>query len=197
MPSGDSGTDSRVIRKPRRQHDVDPMSNTDDVDPRITLVVARDLDGAIGRDNELPWRLPADLAHFKRVTMGKPLVMGRLTHESIGRALPGRENMVITSNPERVAAGCRAVATLDEALALAEEADAIMVIGGERVFAEALPRAGRIELTEVHARVGGDTFFPALKPGDWREVAREDHAPDERNELPYSFVTLVRRAGSD
>ena len=154
----------------------------------VSLVVARADNGVIGRDNALPWRLPADLQHFKRLTMGKPIVMGRRTFESIGRPLPGRENIVLTRDPDWRAEGVTVAAGLD--IALANDVPEVAIIGGAAVYALALPLADRIHLTEVHASPEGDTLLPPFGP-EWREVAREDHGAE--GEMPaYSFVTLDR-----
>lgn len=160
--------------------------------PRLTLVVARADNGVIGRDNALPWRISADLKRFKALTLGKPVVMGRKTFESIGRPLPGRHNIVLTRDPGWTAAGVTPVRDLDAALAVAGDADDAMIVGGAEIYAQAMPRAARIELTEVHASPEGDTVMPAPGP-EWAEVARERHAAD--GDTPaYSFVTLERRA---
>lgn len=161
--------------------------------PVVTLMVAMADGRVIGRDNRMPWHLPADLAHFKRVTMGKPVVMGRKTFASIGRPLPGRTNVVVTRDRAFRAAGITVVHSLDEALDACGDAAEAMVIGGGEIYAAALPRARRIHLTEVHAEVDGDTHFPALDPAAWREVARESRPADERNAHAVSFVTLERR----
>ena len=162
----------------------------------VSFVVARADNGVIGQGNALPWRLPADLAHFKRLTVGKPVVMGRRTFESIGKPLPGRHNIVLTRSDWR-AAGVTVVPNLAEAIAAAgmdprARADEIMVIGGAQVYADALPLARRVYLTEVHAAPEGDTELPAFDADIWRETAREDHAAT--GDAPgYSFVTLERR----
>ena len=162
----------------------------------VSFVVARADNGVIGQGNALPWRLPADLAHFKRLTVGKPVVMGRRTFESIGKPLPGRHNIVLTRSDWR-AAGVTVVPNLAEAIAAAgmdprARADEIMVIGGAQVYADALPLARRVYLTEVHAAPEGDTELPAFGADVWRETAREDHAAV--GDAPgYSFVTLERR----
>lgn len=163
---------------------------------RITLVVAASENDVIGRNGDLPWRLPADLAHFKRVTMGKPIVMGRKTFESIGRPLPGRLNIVLSRDPRTVADGCVVVDSLQGAVEVAEDGGSaeLAVIGGAAVYAEALDRAESILLTRVHAVVDGDTFFPSLEPDAWRVVAVERHDADELNEFPYSFLELHRVA---
>lgn len=162
---------------------------------KVTLVAAVAANGIIGRDGGMPWHLPADLAHFKAVTMGKTLLMGRRTHEAIGRALPGRLNLVLSRDARYRAAGCQVVASLEEAMAVAKGAgaDELMVIGGGRVYADTLPMASRILLTEVKADVEGDTAFPALDPAVWREVARQEREADEWNPCHLAFVELVRR----
>ncbi len=155
----------------------------------ISLVVARADNGVIGRDNALPWRIPADLQHFKRLTLGKPIIMGRRTFESIGRPLPGRLNIVLTRDPGWQADGVTVAASLTDALAT--DVPEIAVIGGAQVYADAMPFATHVHLTEVHAAPDGDTWLPDFSEFDWREVAREDHAAD--GEQPaYSFVTLER-----
>lgn len=164
--------------------------------PAISFVVARADNGVIGRDNALPWHLPADLRHFKRLTVGKPVVMGRRTFGSIGRPLPGRHNIVLTRDPDWRAEGVTVVANLAEAIAAAgldpkTRADEVMIIGGAAVYADALPVATRIYLTEVHDAPQGDTVLPAFDPARWRETAREDH-PAEEGRPAYSFVTLER-----
>jgi dihydrofolate reductase len=163
--------------------------------PRITLVVAAAENGVIGKDGGMPWHLPADLAHFRRVTMGKPVVMGRRTHESIGRALPGRLNLVLSRDSGYCPHGCQRVGSLEDAMdiASAEGAAEIMVIGGGGVYRDALVDADRIFLTRVHALPEGDTFFPDPAPEDWREVDRDEHPADDRNPFALSFLELVRR----
>lgn len=162
----------------------------------LTLVVARADNGVIGRDNALPWHLPADLRHFKRLTVGKPVVMGRRTFESIGKPLPGRQNIVLTRDAQWRAAGVTVAANLAEAIAAAglqqhARPDEIMIIGGAQVYAEALPSARRMYLTEVHAAPEGDTRLPGFAAAVWREVAREDFPA--KGDMPgYSFVTLER-----
>jgi dihydrofolate reductase len=158
-----------------------------------SLVVAVARNGVIGRDNALPWRLPADLAHFKRVTMGHPIVMGRRTYESIGKPLPGRKNIVVTHNRSFRAPGCTVVGSLDEAWREAGDADEVCVIGGTTLFAETLPLADVIHLTEVEADVEGDTFFPPFDRREWdqREVAR--HPADDRNAYSTRILELTRR----
>ncbi len=162
----------------------------------LVLIVARARNGVIGRDGALPWQLSADLKRFKRMTVGKPVIMGRKTFESIGKPLPGRHNIVLSRDPAWRAEGVSVVANLAEAVAAAgldprARADGIMVIGGAQIYAEALPSATRIELTEVYAEPEGDTVLPAFDPARWREVARETHPPADR-QPGFAFVTLVR-----
>ena len=156
----------------------------------ITMVVARGGNGVIGRDGGLPWHLPADLRHFKAVTMGKPIVMGRRTFESIGRPLPGRHNIVLTRG-DWTADGVTVVADLAAALAAAGGGE-VAIIGGATVYAAALPLVRRVHLTEVHAEPAGDTILPSFDPAIWIETTRDDHADDDGTP-GYSFVTLERR----
>jgi dihydrofolate reductase len=146
----------------------------------------------IGRNNDLPWRLPDDLRYFKALTLGKPVVMGRKTYESIGRPLPRRTNIVLTRDPDYQAPGCQVCASLEEALRLVSAEPEVMIIGGAAIYQMALARADRIYLTEVHADLDGDTWFPELDPTRWQQVVREDHHADDRHAFDYSFVTLDR-----
>lgn len=159
---------------------------------RIAIIVARATNGVIGRGNALPWHLPEDLAHFKRTTMGKPILMGRKTFESIGRPLPGRRNIVITRDPAWSHSGCEAAASLDAALALCPHDDEVFVIGGAQLYAQALPRAARLIVTEIHAEVEGDVFLPAVDPASWRETARESHVRATPPQWRYDFVEYER-----
>ena len=158
-----------------------------------SLVVAVARNGVIGRDNQLPWKLPDDLAYFKKVTMGHPVVMGRRTWESIGRPLPGRLNLVVTGNRDYLAPGATVVHSLEEAWQAAGDAPEVAVIGGTTLFRETLPLADRIHLTEVLADVPGDTFFPPLDRSAWKETQVAVHAKDERHEYPFRIVVLERR----
>jgi dihydrofolate reductase len=155
-------------------------------------IVAMADNGVIGRGNALPWHLPDDLRRFKALTMGHALLMGRKTHDSIGRALPGRRNLVLTRNAAWQAPGCEAVTSLDDAVAGARDAT-LFVIGGAEVFSLAWPIVGRLELTEVHAGPEGDTVLEGFDRAGWRENFRERHPVDARHAHPFSFVTLVRR----
>ena len=159
---------------------------------KITIVVARASNGAIGRNGTLPWRLPADLKHFKAVTMGTAMVMGRRTFESLPGLLPGRRHIVLTRDPEWRAEGAEVARTTCEARTLAGGGP-VSVIGGAEIIALYLPLADAVELTEVHAEPEADTFLPALDPMEWQEVSREDH-PADGSRPAFSFVRLERRA---
>lgn len=148
--------------------------------------------GVIGRGGTLPWRLSSDLKRFKAITMGKPILMGRRTHESIGRPLPGRENIVITRNRDYAAPGCTVVHSLEEALRAAGSAPEVMVVGGAELYREALPLCGRMYVTEVEDSGEGDTHFPAFRREEWRTVHEEAVPADERNEFPSRFLILER-----
>jgi dihydrofolate reductase len=160
--------------------------------PLVSILVATDARGAIGRDGGLPWHLPNDLKRFKSLTMGKPIVMGRRTWDSIGRPLPGRLNVVITRQAAYAAAGATVVPSLDAALAAAGSVEEVCVIGGGEIYRLALPITSRIHLTRIDATVPADTFFPALDPRQWREVGCEAHPADERHAYAYSFIELQR-----
>ncbi len=158
----------------------------------ISLIVAASANNVIGAQGELPWRLSDDLRRFKEVTMGKPIVMGRKTWDSIGRPLPGRQNIVITRQDDFAAEGCDVVGSVDEALSATGDAAEVMIIGGSQVYALFLPRADRLYLTRVHAQIDGDAFFPAIGESEWRLVREEHHAADERNEHAFSFLCFDR-----
>jgi dihydrofolate reductase len=168
--------------------------------PKITFVVAVAENGMMGKNGDLPWSLPGDLKQFKEKTIGKPVVMGRTTYESLAQALPNRPNIVLTHNPLYRLNDAKVVTTLDMALALATEeakkisADEISVIGGASLFAELMPRAERMYYTEVHASPEGDTRFPPFERGEWREVARKGPLQGAKDQYPYSFVTLERKS---
>jgi dihydrofolate reductase len=160
----------------------------------VSIIVATDEQGGIGRDGELPWRLPEDLKRFKALTLGKPVVMGRKTWDSIGKPLPGRQNIVVTRQPGLLIPGATVVDSLQAAFAAAGEAAEICVIGGAEIYRLALPYASLVHLTRVHATVKADTRFPPLDGALWEEVAREDRPADDRHPYAYSFVELRRRA---
>lgn len=160
----------------------------------VSLVVAMAENRIIGAGGRLPWHLPADLRRFRALTLGRPVIMGRHTWESIGRPLPQRRNIVLSRDPAFAAPGCVCVPSLEAAWAACDGAPEAMIIGGAGVYAAALPAAGRIHLTLVHARPSGDTRFPELAAGEWRECAREEHAADAANAYAMSFLTLERTA---
>lgn len=160
-------------------------------EPHIAIVAAVARNRVIGRGNALPWRLPDDLKHFKRLTLGHPIVMGRRTWESLPGILPERRHVVVTRDPTYRAPGAEVVHSLDEAVAAAG-ADEVLVVGGAELYAQALPFAQRLYLTLVEADVEGDALFPVLDPTQWREVGREPHPADDRHAYPFSFVTLER-----
>ncbi|MET4162456.1 dihydrofolate reductase [Marinobacterium sp. MBR-111] len=170
---------------------------------RLAMIAAQSQNRVIGNNNKLPWYLPEDLKYFKRVTLGKPIIMGRKTFESIGRPLPGRTNIVITRNPDWThdGAGVRVVHSLQQAIELAESLALVngfeesLVIGGAEIYALALPQADRLYLTQVHAEVQGDAHFPPLDPTQWQEMAREDFSAIEPNPYDYSFIVLDRAGG--
>lgn len=159
---------------------------------KISLILAVSENDVIGKDNALPWRLPADLKYFKAVTLGKPVLMGRKTWDSLGKPLPGRLNIVISRQADLQLPGAVVAPSMNEAMRAAGSAEELMIIGGAEIFREALPRADRIYLTRVHAHIEGDVFFSALNPTEWREASREDYAADERHAYAYSFLVLER-----
>ena len=159
---------------------------------RLSVIVAMDRNRLIGRANALPWHLPADLAFFKRTTLGKPVVMGRKTYESIGRPLPGRRNIVVTRNPDFDAPGCEIAASLDEAIERCADAAEIMLIGGANLYAQGLDRASCLYLTRIdHAFADGDAWFPELD-SSWELDDRVDFDADQDNIYPYSFIKYRR-----
>jgi dihydrofolate reductase len=162
------------------------------VTARIALVVAMADDGVIGHGGKLPWHLPDDLKHFKAITLGKPVLMGRRTYESIGRALPERRNLVLTSGTTPLPAGVETVTSIEAARARVPDAAELCVIGGATLYAQSLPLASRIYLTRVHAAVRGDVRFPAWDAALWREIERREHPVDARHAYAMSFVTLER-----
>ena len=159
----------------------------------VSIVVATDEHGGIGLRDSLPWRLPEDLRRFKALTLGSPIIMGRKTSDSIGRPLPGRQNIVVSRRSGLAVEGCTVVDSLDAALAAAAPAPEVFVIGGAEIYRLALPIADIVYQTRVHATVGADTFFPPFDLADWEEITREEHPADARHVYAMSFVTLRRR----
>lgn len=158
----------------------------------ISIIAALAENRVIGINNTLPWRLPNDLKHFRRLTTGHAIIMGRKNYESIGKPLPERTNIIITRNRDYRADGCLIAHSLDEALTLAKNDPEIFVIGGAEIYSTALARADRLYLTRVHATIAGDTYFPEFDETEWRESACERHAADERHAFDYSFVVFER-----
>ena len=160
----------------------------------ISLIAAMGKGRIIGIENRLPWRLPADMKHFRALTIGKAVLMGRKTFDSIGKPLAGRTNIVVSQDPKFHPEGVTVARSIAEALPAEDSTDEIMVIGGASFYAQLLPRAQRLYITEIHHDFSGDAYFPAWNPTEWHEIAREDHIADGDNIYPYSFVTLIRRA---
>ena len=161
--------------------------------PRISLIAALARNGVIGIENRLPWRLPEDLAHFKALTLGHPVIMGRKTFESLGRPLPGRTNVVITRNPDYRPDGCLIAASIASALALCGDADEAFFIGGAELYAQALPLAERLYLTEVAVDAEGDARFPDFDRDAFREISRESRRGEKGDALAFDFVVYERR----
>jgi dihydrofolate reductase len=159
---------------------------------RVSLILAMSENRVIGVANGLPWHLPAELRYFRAITMGHPIIMGRKTHESIGRVLPGRRNIVVTRNPNYASGGVEVTHSLIEAIKRCADADEIFVIGGAPLFTEAIAHAERIYLTLVHTVVEGDTYFQKLPPEVWREMTRVPSPADEKNPLAWEFIVYER-----
>jgi len=157
----------------------------------LNAIVAYDINRTIGSDQQIPWRLPADLKHFKKVTMSHPIIMGRKTHESIGRPLPGRRNIVLSRDKDYFVPGCEIVHSIDQALAAVNDEDAF-VIGGGQIYRSFLPKVDKIYVTEVEADLDGDTTFPELKSSDWKKIKLEEFDKDNDNEYSYTFNILER-----
>jgi len=158
----------------------------------ISMIVAMADNGAIGKDNELLWHLPKDFQHFKAVTMGKPILMGRKTYESIGRPLPGRKNIVITRDERFDAEGVTVVHSISSALEEAKEFDDVMVIGGASFYEQMLPRVDTLYVTVVRQHFDADAFFPEINAAEWQIVEQVNHEPDEKHAYPFSFITYQR-----
>ncbi len=159
---------------------------------KISLIVALATNHCIGLNNQLPWRQSADLQHFKTTTMGKPILMGRKTYESIGRPLPGRHNIIITRNTHYHVEGCDIQHSLEAAIAACQDQDEIMITGGGQLFEQAMPLVERMYLTWIHTNIDGDAFFPSWQAEQWQEVSRQSYNADEKNQFDYSFVVLER-----
>jgi dihydrofolate reductase len=159
---------------------------------QLSIIVAMDRNHVIGNNDSLPWHISADLKNFKKITMGKPIVMGRKTHESIGRPLPGRENIIITRDETYQAEGCTVLNSIDEIFEHCKDVEEVMITGGSEIYKHTLNQVTRLYLTEIHAEVEGDTFFPEFNRSEWNEISREVFKADEKNDFDYSFILLER-----
>jgi len=163
----------------------------------LSLIWAMADNRVIGIENRLPWKLPADMKWFRQNTMGKPIIMGRLTFESFGaKPLPGRRNIIVSRNPDYSAKGIECFTSLEDALTATADADEVMLIGGMSLYTQALPLADRLYMTLVHANVEGDAWFPEFDLQQWQEIQRDDFSADEKNPYPYSFITLNKQPGA-
>ncbi len=154
----------------------------------ISLIVATDESNGIGKDNQLPWHLPADLKHFKTLTTGHPIIMGRKTYESIGKALPNRRNIIISRQEKYTAEGAEVVSSLEDAFQLCKHEDEVFIIGGAQIFEHSLVLADVLYLTVIHHRFDADTFFPEIDQNIWKELESVSHQPDEKNKYSYTFI---------
>ena len=159
---------------------------------RLSIIAAMSLNRVIGRDNRLPWHLPADWAHFKKLTMGHCLLMGRKTLESIGRPLPGRTTVVLTRQREYASPGVRVTHSLEEALRMVS-GDEVFIAGGAEIYRQTLPRAERLYLTVIQATLEGDTYFPEFDEADWQLVSQQDYPANSKNPYPYTFLVYERK----
>jgi len=160
----------------------------------ISIIAAMANQRAIGINNSLPWNLPADMQWFRKCTMGKPIIMGRTTYESIGKPLPGRKNVIVTRNAEYQVEGATVVHSLEQAIEAVQGEEEAMIIGGSNIYSQALAFANRLYLTEIHSDVEADSWFPEFDQGQWQPLSREDHQADQKNIYDYSFVVLERSA---
>ncbi len=160
---------------------------------RLSMIVAMDDNQLIGKDNALPWHLPADLGYFKKVTTGKTVLMGRKTHESIGRPLPNRRNVIVSRNADFEAQGCEVVSSINAALELAKDDDEVMVMGGASFYEQMLPSVDRLYITYIEGSYEGDAYFPVFNKDEFEQVSRESHSPDEKNPHTYHFTVLDRK----
>ncbi len=161
--------------------------------PQLSIIVAMANNRVIGNQNQLPWHLPADLKHFKALTLGKAVIMGRKTYESIGKPLPQRRNIIISRQTSFAVPDCEIVHSLQQALTLIKNEPEGMIIGGNQIFLAALPMTTRIYLTVIHHNFAGDVVFPELDMSEWQEISHEDHAANEKNLYSFSFITLERK----
>ena len=160
----------------------------------LSIVVAMDENRLIGKDNKLPWHLPADLAYFKKITTGKSIVMGRKTYDSIGRPLPNRRNIVISRNSKTLITGCEVLSSIDDVLSITEDEDEVMIIGGASLCEQLLPQVSRLYITKIEGKFDGDIYFPEYDESDWRQVSCESHLADDSNQHAYHFLVLERQS---
>jgi len=160
----------------------------------LSIVVAMDENHLIGKDNKLPWHLPADLAYFKKITTGKSIVMGRKTYDSIGRPLPNRRNIVISRNSKTLITGCEVITSIDEVLSITKDEDEVMIIGGASLCEQLLPQVSRLYITKIEGKFDGDVYFPEYDESDWRQVSCESHLPDTSNQHAHHFLVLERQS---
>jgi len=160
---------------------------------KLSIITAMDENQLIGNNNALPWHLPADLAFFKQTTLGKPIIMGRKTFESIGRPLPGRQNIIVTRNPDYSAEGCDSVLSIDAAMELVSDQPEAMLIGGATLYQQTLEVASELYITRIHHKFDGDAWFPKIDKNLWKETWREDHQAKEKNPFDYSFIKYTRK----
>ena len=159
----------------------------------ISLIAAMDKNRVIGKGGKLPWNLPADMKYFKDKTLGKPVIMGRKTYESVGKPLPNRTNIIVTHDQDYKTEGCIVVHSVDEALKAAENAEEVMVIGGSQIYKEFLPKANKLYLTIIDAEIEGDTYFPEYKIEEWKETSYEEHERDAENQYDYTFLVFEKK----
>lgn len=162
----------------------------------ISLIFAMDENRLIGKDNAMPWHLPNDLQYFKQTTMGKPVIMGRKTYESIGRPLPGRRNIILTRQPDYTVDGCEVIHSLDDLKAFQNTPDEVFCIGGAEIYKALIPYADKIYLTQIHATFDGDTHFPEIDPEKWKVVSSEEGIVDEKNRYAHTFLVLERHTAT-
>jgi dihydrofolate reductase len=156
---------------------------------KVSIVVAISENHVIGKDNKLLWHIPNDLKHFKEITTGHTIIMGRKTYDSVGKPLPKRRNIIITRQPITIE-GCEVVSSIESALALCAGHDEVFIVGGAEIYKQSLNLTDRIYLTIIHKEFEGDSFFPEISKVEWIEVSREDYQPDAKNPIAYSFITL-------
>ncbi|MBX4197329.1 dihydrofolate reductase [Candidatus Saccharibacteria bacterium] len=159
---------------------------------KVSIVVAASQKGVIGKQGGLPWHLPDEMARFKQITMGHPIIMGRKTHESIGRALPGRQNIIVSRDKNYLAEGCEVVSSIDEALAAAKPTQEVFIIGGANLYNQVIDRVDKIYLTRIKAEIDGDTFFD-FDENNWKQILSEKYSADQANQYAFEFQEWIRK----